>query len=67
MSMIDRLRLRRWTGPRLGNDGLTKAERRQYAAEYQAGAAAKPTKAEMNNLRAKMAALTEERQRPPSA
>ena len=67
MSMIDRLRLRRLTDLRLGNDGLTRAERRQYASKYQAGAAAKPTKAEMDDLRAKMAALTEDRQRPPSA
>ena len=67
MSMIDRLRLRRLTGPRLGNDGLTNAERRQYAAKYQAGAAAKPTKAEMDDLLRKLDALTKDQQSPPPA
>lgn len=65
--MIDRLRLRRWTGPRLGNDGLTNAERRRYAAEYQAGAAAKPTRAEMDDLLRKLEALSKGQQSPPPA
>ena len=43
----------RW--PR-GDDGLTRAERRAHAARYESGAAAKPTKAEMDELRARVAA-----------
>lgn len=62
--MIDWL-LRR-VGPRVGNGGLNTAERRRLAAEYQAGAAARPTAAQMEDLRAKMAAPSKHDQPPPA-
>ena len=67
MSAIGRLRSHLWPWPRVGNDGLTNAERRQFAAEYQAGAAAKPTKAQMEELLAKMVARSRDQQPPPPA
>jgi hypothetical protein len=51
LQLVSRPHLR-W--PR-GNDGLTRAERRAAAARYEAGAAAKPTQAEMDELRARLA------------
>lgn len=65
MPLIAWLRLR--VGPRVGNDGLNTAERRRLAAEYQAGAAARPTAAQMDDLRAKMAALSRHQKPPPAA
>lgn len=67
MAMIDRLRLRRPSDRRTGDDGLTAAERRESAARYQRGAASKPSAEEMDTLWAVAAPDGRDRQsRPPA-
>ncbi len=47
LSALTRARLRR-----RGSDGLTKAERAEYAARWRAGVGARSTRAEVSSLRA---------------
>ena len=53
--MLHLISRRRFGWPR-GSDGLTRAERRASAARYEAGPAAVPSRAEMDELKARVAA-----------
>jgi hypothetical protein len=52
--MLHLITRRRFGWPR-GDDGLTRRERRALAARYEAGPAAMPTRAELDELKARVA------------